>query len=246
MEGETDANVDGGQEQSWLSSVPENLRTHEAFKGIDKSSDAWQQFVDLKVKSANSIQIPGENATDDEKTNFYKTLGVPESADGYELADLTDLPEGTEYNPEAKKVFQQILHDAQIPAQNAAKFWDSYTKAVIANETAQKNSEKEALDAAINELKDEWKGDEFKVNTELATRTFMKYFADDDKAKEFMEETKIGTLPIGSHPMFLKIFAKVAGLMSDDSGGDERGGDGNPVSDEEKAKSRFKNTTWRN
>ena len=50
--------------------------------------DAAKAFVEqrqlLSKRDENSIKIPGENATDEERQAFAKALGIPESPDKYE------------------------------------------------------------------------------------------------------------------------------------------------------------------
>lgn len=246
--GEGGGGGEGGEGGSggsgWLSSVPENLRSHEAFKGIEKASDAWQEFVDLKVSSKGAIHIPGENATDEERNAYYKAIGRPDSADQYDLPD-PQIPDGMEYNPEVKTVFQSVFYELDLPGQVAQKLWNKYNEAAIEGYNLQQKTEKEATEKAINELKDLWKGDTFKTNTELAKRTFLKQFEGDEEAVKFIEETKINGLALGNHPIFLKVFHKLGSLISDDSAAGGRGGEGGQVSDEEKAKQRFPNTKWR-
>lgn len=105
-------------------------------------------------------------------------------------------------------------------------------------------SEKDALDKAINTLKDTWKGDEFAKRVERAHRAFTKFGGDEGKA--FLEETKIGDLKLGDHPVFLKLFAAVADAISEDTMADGgRGGGGDGVkTDEQKAQGRFPNTKF--
>lgn len=250
---DTNANQDGGDVsgdgQAWLSSVPENLRSNDAFKGIEKSSDAWQQFVDLTGSSKTAVQIPGENATDEDRSAFYNSLGRPETADKYTLSKPENLPEGLTYDENVAEAFKGIFHGVGLSDSQASDIWGKYHEIAAQGYEAEQKAEKESFDTAVNALKDEWPGDKFKVNTELATRAFTKVFEDEAKQAEataFIEDTKINGTALGNHPMFLKIFQQIGSIIGDDSlnhGRDNsmNGGD----SEEAKAQKRFPNTKFK-
>lgn len=255
MNDNLETNPDGGggdntgSEQAWLSSVPENLRTNEAFKGVETSSDAWQQFVDMKVSSKTALQIPGENATDEDRSAFMNALGRPETADKYTFTKPEGLPEGLQYDDTVTEAFKSMFHEVGLSDANAGKLWEKYHEIAAQGHESEQKFEKEAMDTAVNQLKDEWSGDKFKVNTELAKRVFTNIFEDEAKqteAKAFIQDTKINGLSLGDHPMFLKIFQQIGSVISDDvlnSGGGE-GGEGG-MSEEDKAKKRFPNTKFK-
>jgi len=249
---DTNADLDGGNDgngAAWLSSVPENLRTNEAFKGIEKSSDAWQQFVDMKVNSETALQIPGDDATDEDRSAFMNKLGRPETAEEYTIAKPENLPNDVQYDENVEKVFKGVFHDVGLSDQNANKLWGKYHEMVAQGHEATQKAEKEAYDTAVNSLKDEWTGDKFKVNTEVAHRAFSGIFDDEGKnaeAKKFIEDTKVNGLPLGNHPMFLKVFQQIGSIIGDDKINQGRGnGLESGASDEDKAKKRFPNTKFK-
>jgi hypothetical protein len=248
---DTNAGSDGGDGSgagaAWLSSVPENLRTNEAFKGIEKSSDAWQQFVDMKVKSKDALYIPGETATDAEKSAFYSKLGRPKTAEDYTITQPANYP--IEYDKNTESVFRSAFYEAGLSDESANKLWGKYHELVAQGHETSQKAEKEAHDAAVNALKDEWTGDKFKVNTEIASRAFSGIFDDAAKqgeAKKFIEETKVNGLPLGNHPMFLKVFHQIGSIIGDDKINHGRDGSlESGMSDEERAQKRFPNTKFK-
>ena len=252
MSDNTEGNEHGGENTgsgaAWSSSVPENLRDNEAFKGIEKSSDAWQQFVDMKGRMESSVQIPGENATDEDRAAFYTKLGRPETADKYTITKPDTLPEGVQYSEDTEAIFKTAFHEVGLSDQAAQKLWGKYHEVVAQGYETQQKAEQAAHEAAINELKNDWTGDNFKVNTEIAHRAFTGIFKDETKqeeAKKFIEETKINGLPLGDHPMFLKMFHKIGSVIGDDTINHGRGGLDSGMTDEEKAKLRFPNTKFK-
>lgn len=243
--GTTDGGATSGQ--SWLSSIPENLRDNEAFKGIEKSSDAWQEFVDLKVNSANSVKIPGEDATDEERTSFLDKLGRPETPDKYSFTKPDDISDDL-YSKEEEQVFKEAFHSVGLTDTAAKTLWSKYYEMAAKGKADQEQAKKTEFDKAVNSLKDEWKGDTFKKNTEIAHRVFTNVFKDDETKKaatKFFEDTKVNGLSLGDNPMMLKVFARLGQLMGDDfigmgNNGNSTGGD----SEENLAKKRFPNTKF--
>ena len=237
-------NVDGS-DLGWRSALPDNLKNHEFVKDYAKPGDAIQDFVNLKTEAATMLKVPGDDATDEDRSAFYGKLGRPETAEEYTIAKPENLPDGVEYDENVETVFKGVFHEIGLSDQNANALWGKYHEMVTQGHEMEQKAEKEALDTAINSLKDEWTGDKFKVNTEVAHRAFSGVFEDAEKqseAKTFIEETKINGLPLGSHPMFLKVFQKIGSIIGDDKINQGRDDSINAVSsDEERARKRFPN-----
>lgn len=240
---EAGANGEGGEnnggEKGWLSSIPENLREHEAFQGKENLSSVFKDYADLTVKSKDLLAIPGEDATDEDRAAFYAKLGRPEAAEQYELKTPEGLQEGL-HDEAVENAFKQLAFESGLSGDQASKLHGWYWNLV---KSGQEQSQ-QATEKAIDSLKDEWKGDAFKENTELAVRAFKQFGG--DEAQKFIEETRVGGVSLGDHPMFLKIFAEIGKKIGDDTMGGDRSGSLDGVgSDEQVAKSRFPNTKFK-
>jgi hypothetical protein len=251
----------------WLSQVSEDLRGHEAFTSYPTISDfakghlekvseldgkvkeADGRIADLNARLENSITIPGENATDEERKAFYRKVGVPDKIEGYEF-DADNIEQATD------KMFRELMLSSDIPKSSAKSVRKAFVDIIKQGTEAQAKAkaDQEALESAaeekaVNDLKDVWKGDLFKQNTEMASRAWKAVATwagfSEAEAKAFVDETKIGNLPIGNHPFLLRVMHAVATKISDDSmAGGRGGGSGGQKSDEEAAKERFPNTKW--
>jgi len=119
----------------WIQGLPEELRTApegeqpslakfkpgEGEELIPMPASVAKGYVELEKKlGQDSVVIPGENATEEERNAFYTRLGRPEKPDGYELKD----PEGLPVDAEVKKSFQEIAHKAGINTQQAVMLND--------------------------------------------------------------------------------------------------------------------------
>ena len=153
------------------------------------------------------------------------------------------------YSEDTEKVFRNVFHEVGLNDSSAKKLWDKYHEMAVEGHKMQAQAEKEAGEKAINDLKDVWTGDKFKQNVELAHRAFSGLFEskeDQEAAKAFLSEAKVGNLEIGNHPMFLRLFHRVGSIVGDDSinFGREGSNDGG-ISDEEVARRRFPNTKFK-
>lgn len=220
---------------AWTAQLDKDLQANERLTSFKTIGEMGKALLDLEGKSKDAITVPGENATDEERAAFYGKLGRPEAAEKYAFTNPVELPEG--YTPEVEAVMKGIFFKANMTATQAEMVNAEYVALLKQGQEMQQQQQKEATDKAINTLKDEWKGDAFKENSALAVRAFAKFGG--DEAKTFIEETKINGLPLGDHPVFLKIFAGIGKAISDDSSYSGRGGTAGEKSDEEKAKARF-------
>lgn len=225
---------------AWLDSAPDAYKNNKAFYQFTEPAKFYEKADALIKAEKDMLVVPGEKATEEQRAAFYGKLGRPETADKYSITKPTDLPEGIQYSPDVEKAFKLIAHESGLSDGQAGKLYGWYYGLVKAGHAQQAKAEKDATDAAVNVLKDEWKGDAFKTNTELAARAFKKFGGETPEIAKFIEETKVNGLPLGNHPMFLKVFAAIGKVISEDSMNvGDRGGAGGATSDEEKAKARF-------
>ncbi len=235
----------------WLDSAPGSHKNNEAFYQFKEPQQAYDKLDALLKAEGNMIVVPGENATDAERKAFYSKIGVPEAPDKYEFDDI----KVEQYTQEADKMFRELMFNSNVPKSAAKGVHKAFVEMIkqgaeasVKAEADRQAAEDKALNDAVNSLKDDWKGDSFKVNTELAHRAYLNVLKwagiKEDDGNKFLSETKIGNLSLGDHPMMLKMFAAVASKITDDSAGGFRGGGGGEKSDEDKARERFPNTQF--
>lgn len=217
----------------WLEQVEESLRTHESLSDVENVSDLTKRFIGVgdELKRAkgtleNSVELLGENPTDEERTAFYTRLGRPEKAEGYELK-RPELPEGLPYDEALEQKFRDFAFATGIPAETAQKLYGLYTEHTLeAHNTAvdaTKALMKQEQDAGMKVLTEKW-GDETKKNIELAVRAIEKIGG--EPFKKVLEETGFG-----DHPLFVEVFYNIATNIADDKmnlgapGGGGKGGE---------------------
>lgn len=230
----------GSDDLGWRSALPDDLKNHEFVKDYSKPGDAIRDFVNLKQEAASMLKVPGKDATDEQRAAFYNALGRPESPDKYTIGKPEGLPDYVPYSQENEAAFRTLVHETGLSDSQAQKLNQWYWNTV----KSEVETEQNATNEAINKLKDEWKGDTFKVNTEKAARAFKKFGG--EEAASFLESIKANGVPLGSHPLFLKTFHAIAEAVSDDFLSAGGGNNKTTMSDEQLAQSRFPNTQWKN
>jgi hypothetical protein len=111
-----------------------------------------------KAFGSQGVQVPGEDASEEEINEFYTKLGKPKSKDGYELT----APEGTEENKELKQWFTEAAHTANLTNAQAQALYSRWNE-------AQKAKREAAAKEVRGELTKEW-GEETEKNIERADR----------------------------------------------------------------------------
>ena len=209
MSNETGTGSEGGGEQNWLSSVPEDIRGHEVFTGMEKAGDAYQKLIDLSENSKGMIKIPGSDAGDDEKSAHFKALGRPDEASGYTIGKPEGLPENYLYDSGLEKVVRDAGHAAGV-SDSALK---SVFNAAIKHGSDSNNLAIEALKKsdveAETQLKTDW-GADFTANSEKSNRALKKFGG--EETTKFLADSGLD-----NHPVIKKIFHKVFEAIGEDT-----------------------------
>jgi len=198
----------------------DDLKGNKFFDQFPTISDLGRKTLELDGIAANSIQIPGDDATDEDRNAFnekaYKLLGKPEKPEGYDIGDLK-LPEGVPFTDTQKGELQSFFHK------------NHYTQAQVNSALELYNNQQTTIDAfmaktnndSVDAIKKEW-GDQYKGNAEKAFRAVEKFGG--EEAKSFFEETVIDGLKLGNHPTMLRMLLAVGNGISEDVAGDIQGG----------------------
>lgn len=194
----------GSEGQNWLTSIPEEFRGHEVFKGMEKAGDAYGRLTTLHDESKGAklpegaTKIPNDKSSDEEVKAFNTLMGVPDSKDGYEYAK-PNLPDGMIHDDVLMDSFKDWALEAKIPKSAAEALMNKYNEyrmGLFAKVKAEMNTRAETN---MKELRESWPGEKFAENTEKALRGF-KTFAGDG-AEKYIKENGLE-----SDPVFIKVF----------------------------------------
>jgi len=152
-------------EDSFLNSLPEDLRGDPSIKDFKSVADLAKSYTHAKSMIGNSIRIPTEDASDEVKNEFYEKiksvkgiikvdstdsvydyLGRPASPDEYKIEAGIDL------DPEMSKQFKELAHQAGLNNEQVNKL----VGFEAARAQAQQEQLQHAQESAIKSLQSEW------------------------------------------------------------------------------------------
>lgn len=183
-----------------------------AIAGEDKkAAKRLERFTDLqqlgksyfeaeaKLTSGKLVQIPGEDATDDDRAAWAKARGIPESPDKYEIK--AKPPEGMELTPgeqDRLKAITARLHaaggvkaDPEV-VNLAHEIYYAERMEAESQMIAQAQIQKEETEAYLKKI---WPGQELKRNVAFADQAITHYFKEEFAAikdLQFADGTRLG------------------------------------------------------
>ena len=129
--------------------------------------------------------------------------GRPDSPDAYDVP----APEGVPTDEAMVNWFRETAHEAgltQSQAKSLAEKWNAFTEGVLA-------ARQGARADALQELRQAW-GDRFDGNVARGVRMVDSLEGSVPGFKEWLDETGLG-----DNPMFLRVFARLGEIVSEDS-----------------------------
>lgn len=163
-----------GTSGNWRDALPDEIKADASLANFQDIGQMAKSFIDMKSYQGNSIHIPGEDAGEDQREafinklldkapnvmmrpdfnnieqskEFYRTLGMPEKADGYEFTP----PKGKKIDEDKVNQFRTLAHDVGLTKIQFDKFISAVTESDINESAAAEASQKESMEA----LNKEW------------------------------------------------------------------------------------------
>jgi hypothetical protein len=206
----------------WLEQVSAELRTNELLGGIENVNDLARKHIEQAGKMDQAIFKPGEGATEDDVKVYREQMGIPETAEGYEI-QRPELPEGLPYDAEMEKAALEVFHKAGMSKEAAQMSMDFYNNMVIEAYKQMESDAEQARKDTKAELEKDW-GDEMKPRVQKAERVMERFDKSDFKLR--LEEKGLAYDP--STYRFLNEIAQVISedvLMKPAEGGGTEGMD---------------------
>jgi len=205
------------QPQNFLDSLPEDLRGEPSLQNFNNVGDMAKSLVhSQKLVGADKIAIPGKHATEEDWQQVYSKLGVPDSADKYDLK--YSLAEGVSEQP--LKDFIGQAHKLGLLPHQAQGILDHYTN--LEQQTRDDYTKQSELAKSQSEqvLRKEF-GLKYDEQVNKANNMFKSFFANDMENMILQDGTRLGV-----HPGFIKSLANLSDKFSEDNlgvGQDESG-----------------------
>lgn len=142
---------------NWLEGLGDETKGYIERKGFKSPADvvaAYQNSEKLISKIGGDwesvVKVPGKDATPEERQEFHKRLGVPESPDEYGL----QVPEGS--SGEFAKWAADHFHKANLTPDQANTLANSWNEYVASQNESAKQAAEQAVSTQVRELKQEW------------------------------------------------------------------------------------------
>jgi hypothetical protein len=228
-----------------LAQLPADLQSHEAFTGMNTAGDLAKGYLDVKGKvteyegkvkeyegkmtdlQANSIPKLSADATDEQKTAYYKAIGRPDTPDKYELLGPDGKPIDSKISKWAKDVFFKHGLSNEV-AKGISAEWNAYLGSVVKAESESREKERGEAEKTLKaEL-----GDKYDASVELVKRVWQKHSNAEFDA--FVNETKIG-----NDPRLIRFMINIAKLT-----GEDLSPPGGPPKGEKEGANFYPNTTF--
>lgn len=199
----------------WASSLPDEFKsTPFVREAKDLSSFVKSAVETKKMVGADTVKIPGEKATDEERAQFYAKLGRPEKPEEYSPSDQVKLKEGL-MDEAILDDMKKTFHEAGISKSQAQKVLDTYFTKLNEGAENMESSRNQKIQEGLQGLQQEW-GDDYTPKLDLARQAVKKLGGD-----EFV--SYLNESGLGDDPRMIKVMAQVGELVADDQIGGSGG-----------------------
>ena len=156
--------------------IPEQYKNDPHLSRITDIEGLCKVAVDSQKFISQSVRIPGEDATEEDRAEFYKKLGRPEDAQGYEVDLTQDLKDkGMSIDADRSAKFKEAALKANLTAEQAKNLFEYYTAEEANVMLGSKVALQEQAAKTIDNLKGKWRSD-YADNINLINANLDKFF----------------------------------------------------------------------
>lgn len=204
----------GGDDKGvdWRAGITDEAAKKFAETSTDITSLA-KRGLEMREKLSKSVIMPGKDASAEEVAAFNKALGVPDSPEGYEWPAPAEGEELTDDIKAQRADWSKFFHDQRYTKTQAEAALARVVELNAAQEEKTAAEDKAFADEQEAILRNEWPGDEFKKNKEMASRAARELFGDDFKDVMTLE-SKDGRLVMDNVAMS-RVFARIGREMAE-------------------------------
>jgi len=193
---------------NWQQAVPEDIRNFGTFKDIKSVADLGKSWMAATQMASSRVALPGPDATDEDRANFYNKLGRPETADKYNVSSEWEAPEGFTLNEEFLNTAKTKMHELGLSEKQGNDLLTWYHETLGSDFKAQQEATQAERDGAQAKLQEIF-GDKTQQTVDIA-RAALKKFASDEFVN-YLDESGLG-----SHPDMVKFMHDLGSKVLDD------------------------------
>ena len=202
-----------GTGENWRDTLPADIKAHPVFEKYKDANEAHRALADAqKFLGREKLPVP-KDANDKETYDLiFKTLGLPENENGYELPkDIgIEIPKELPVDETMIADFRKVAHQHGVLPQQFAGLYKWYMTTMTNQYNKLSNAQIEGGKTAETELRKEY-GTAYGQKEALA-RKVVSTFAD----KKAMGELTNIINGKGNNPGLFKMFVKIGEAMSED------------------------------
>lgn len=177
---------------TFLDDLPDDLRGSESLERIARSDNPTVElaraFVQTKAKvGAHTVKVPGQNASDEERTEFLRSIGVPEDKTEYQFP-TENLP-AVEIEDKEQQQIRDIAHDVGLTKEQAAILYRRYADLKANTEQELQQSSEQARKQAEQQLRRDT-GQAYDETLQFAQETIQTFFP--EEFKQFLDDSGLG------------------------------------------------------
>ena len=193
----------------WPEGLEDSIKESEMLKPFIKK-DGDLNYASLlnayyhtkKMVGKDKVVIPGENATDEEKADFFKKLGWTDDKEAY----VVEKMENSLLDDKFVGKLKDWAQENNIPIKTAQKLVSFMDEQTVELNGAEEAKIVESIENGLLGLKKEW-GQSYEGNR-YAARKVLHELIDDPEVTAAFKDPRLG-----ANPAVLKAFAKVAGKV---------------------------------
>lgn len=162
---------------SWLDGLSEGNRALAQNKGWTDLNKVLTGYAELEAFQGQSIRVPAEDASPEERERFLARLGRPENAEHYEFKRPEGLSPDLPYNDGLAQAAKPWLHQAGLSQKQAEIIHDGFARFAGARAQAAREAQARAVEETHDVLVREWgpmESERFRTNLALASRAVAK------------------------------------------------------------------------
>lgn len=186
-------------ETDWRASLPDDLKSAKSLQSIKSVEDLAKGFVNAQSVIGRRF----EDLTDDQKRDYYSTMGRPEDASGYELQN----PEGLEVDKDMMDWYRSKAHEYGLPKEAAEKLYQDYVSKEMEGGAKLQELQAIQMKEQVDQLKKDF-GPAFNERVTLANRAL----------KEFGGEEAVAAIAqsgLANHPALVKLLANAGETLAE-------------------------------
>jgi len=196
---------------SWKSNLPPDYVNSPTMQKFTDDKDGLLKAVEShlnleRLLGHTKVPLPKDDKDIAGIKIFNKAMGIPDTADGYQLKDAT-IPDSMKDMVFDKKTFAETIHKFGLTPKQASGLWEAYTSMSMGVYNKYITDNETKLAEMVNGLRDEW-GDAYDAKVELGQMVINK-FSTDPEMNDFI------TASLLKHPSGVKFLAGIGSQFAE-------------------------------